>query len=142
MGGLSVACDSSEEADRVLGQLKAAVRRNYSSPPAFGAKVVATILTDAPLFADWKAELEAMRLRILAMREALVSALQQKIPGKDFSFLTRQRGMFSYTGLSPEQVVRLREEFGVYLIGSGRMCMAGLNQKNIEKVASAMAAVM
>jgi len=142
VGGLSVACDSSEEADRVLGQLKAAVRRNYSSPPAFGAKVVATILTDAALFADWKAELEAMRLRILTMREALVSALQQKIPGKDFSFLTRQRGMFSYTGLSPEQVVRLREEFGVYLIGSGRMCMAGLNQKNIEKVASAMAAVI
>lgn len=142
IGGLSVACDSGEEAERVLGQLKAAVRRNYSSPPAFGAKVVATILTDSQLLAKWKAELEAMRLRILAMREALVVALQAKVPSKDFSFLTTQRGMFSYTGLSQQQVTRLREEFGVYLIGSGRMCMAGLNQQNVGKVATAIAAVL
>ncbi|MBT0727228.1 aspartate/tyrosine/aromatic aminotransferase [Rosenbergiella australiborealis] len=142
VGGLSVACGSAEEADRVLGQLKAAIRRNYSSPPAFGAKVVATILTDESLFADWKAELEAMRLRIEAMREALASALKQKIPTQDFSFLTSQRGMFSYTGLTLAQVTRLREEFGVYLIGSGRMCMAGLNLNNVEKVATAIAAVI
>ncbi|WP_338558913.1 amino acid aminotransferase [Erwinia sp. E_sp_B04_7] len=142
VGGLSVVCDDAEEASRVLGQLKATVRRNYSSPPNFGAQVVSCVLNDAELKADWLAEVEAMRLRILAMRQALVDVLTQAMPGKNFDYLLKQRGMFSYTGLSSEQVDRLRNEFGIYLIASGRMCVAGLNSRNVHQVAEAFAAVM
>ncbi|MBS0911083.1 amino acid aminotransferase [Tatumella sp. JGM118] len=142
VGGLSVLCESSDEAGCVLGQLKAAVRRNYSSPPTHGAKLVMTVLNDSGLRAQWLAELEAMRLRILEMRQALVETLSQALPGRDFSYLEKQRGMFSYTGLSAQQVDRLREEFGIYLIASGRMCVAGLNRSNIHRVAEAFAAVM
>ncbi|MEN4769955.1 aspartate/tyrosine/aromatic aminotransferase [Duffyella gerundensis] len=142
VGGLSVVCESAEEAGRVLGQLKATVRRNYSSPPNFGAQVVSCVLNDPALKASWLAEVEAMRLRILEMRQTLVSVLNTALPGKDFGYLLRQRGMFSYTGLSAQQVDRLREEFGVYLIASGRMCVAGLNSKNVHQVAKAFAAVM
>jgi len=127
VGGLSVVCEDSDAASRVLGQLKAAVRRNYSSPPSFGAQLVATVLNDAGLKANWIAEVEAMRVRIIEMRQVLVEALSAAIPGRDFNYLLTQRGMFSYTGLSAEQVDRLRDEFGVYLIASGRMCVAGLN---------------
>lgn len=142
VGGLSVVCESAEEATRVLGQLKATVRRNYSSPPNFGAQVVSCVLNDAELKASWLAEVESMRLRILEMRQALVSVLTAAVPGKNFDYLLKQRGMFSYTGLSAQQVARLREEFGVYLIASGRMCVAGLNSKNVHQVAEAFAAVM
>lgn len=142
VGGLSVVCDDADAASRVLGQLKATVRRIYSSPPNFGAQVVATVLNDATLKASWLAEVEAMRLRILAMREELVKVLETAMPGRDFGYLLRQRGMFSYTGLSAAQVERLREEFGVYLIASGRMCVAGLNSHNVHRVAQAFAAVM
>lgn len=142
VGGLSVVCNDAEEASRVLGQLKATVRRNYSSPPNFGAQVVSCVLNDAKLKADWLTEVEAMRLRILSMRQALVEVLNQAMPGKNFDYLLKQRGMFSYTGLSSEQVDRLRNEFGVYLIASGRMCVAGLNSKNVHQVAEAFAAVM
>lgn len=142
VGGLSVVCNDAEEASRVLGQLKATVRRNYSSPPNFGAQVVSCVLNDAQLKADWLAEVEAMRLRILSMRQALVEVLNQAMPGTNFDYLLKQRGMFSYTGLSSEQVDRLRNEFGVYLIASGRMCVAGLNSKNVHQVAEAFAAVM
>lgn len=142
VGGLSVVCNDAEEASRVLGQLKATVRRNYSSPPNFGAQVVSCVLNDAELKADWLKEVEAMRLRILSMRQALVEVLNQAMPGKNFDYLLKQRGMFSYTGLSSEQVDRLRNEFGVYLIASGRMCVAGLNSKNVHQVAEAFAAVM
>ncbi|MEM6051707.1 amino acid aminotransferase [Erwinia sp. P7711] len=142
VGGLSVVCDDAEEASRVLGQLKATVRRNYSSPPNFGAQVVSTVLNDSELKADWLAEVEAMRVRILSMRQALVGALSTAIPDKNFNYLLQQRGMFSYTGLNTEQVERLRNEFGIYLIASGRMCVAGLNSKNVHLVAEAFAAVM
>jgi len=142
VGGLSVVCDDAEAASRVLGQLKATVRRIYSSPPNFGAQVVATVLNDATLKAGWLAEVEAMRLRIIAMRQELVRVLKDAMPGRDFDYLLRQRGMFSYTGLSAAQVERLREEFGVYLIASGRMCLAGLNSRNVHRVAQAFAAVM
>ncbi|AXF77922.1 aromatic amino acid aminotransferase [Erwinia tracheiphila] len=142
VGGLSVVCDNTEEASRVLGQLKATVRRNYSSPPNFGAQIVSCVLNDAELKANWLAEVEGMRLRILAMRQQLVDVLTTAVPGKNFNYLLSQRGMFSYTGLSAAQVERLREEFGVYLIVSGRMCMAGLNSKNVHQVAKAFAAVM
>ncbi|HBS5679964.1 aromatic amino acid transaminase [Klebsiella sp. 141240] len=142
VGGLSIVCDDAETAGRVLGQLKATVRRNYSSPPNFGAQVVAAVLNDSALKASWLAEVEAMRTRILAMRQTLVEALKEAVPGKNFDYLLKQRGMFSYTGLSAAQVDRLREEFGVYLIASGRMCVAGLNSRNVQRVAQAFAVVM
>jgi len=142
VGGLSIVCDSADEAGRVLGQLKATVRRNYSSPPNFGAQVVARVLNDAALKANWLAEVEAMRLRIIAMRKTLVDVLSTALPGKNFDYLLKQRGMFSYTGLSAQQVDRLREEFGIYLVGSGRICVAGLNSNNVQQVAQAFAAVM
>nr|WP_207191254.1 amino acid aminotransferase [Klebsiella aerogenes] len=142
VGGLSIVCDDAETAGRVLGQLKATVRRNYSSPPNFGAQVVAAVLNDPALKASWLAEVEAMRTRILVMRQTLVDALKEAVPGKNFDYLLKQRGMFSYTGLSAAQVERLREEFGVYLIASGRMCVAGLNSRNVQRVAQAFAVVM
>ncbi|MEZ3499984.1 amino acid aminotransferase [Pantoea sp. KPR_PJ] len=142
VGGLSIVCDSAEEASRVLGQLKATVRRNYSSPPNFGAQVVARVLNDDALKANWLAEVEAMRLRIIAMRKTLVDVLSTELPGRNFNYLLNQRGMFSYTGLSAQQVDRLREEFGIYLVGSGRICVAGLNDGNVHQVAQAIAAVM
>jgi len=142
VGGLSVVCEDSETAGRVLGQLKATVRRNYSSPPNFGAQVVSAVLNSAELKASWLAEVEAMRTRILEMRQALVNVLKQEMPDGNFDYLLQQRGMFSYTGLSAAQVDRLREEFGVYLIASGRMCVAGLNSRNVQRVARAFSAVM
>lgn len=141
VGGLSVVCDDVASAQSVLGQLKATVRRNYSSPPNFGAQLVAAVLGDAGLNAQWEAEVEQMRLRILEMRQGLVDALGALLPGRDFQFFLRQRGMFSYTGFSVEQVRRLRDEFGVYLIDSGRVCMAGLRPDNLQQVAKAFAAV-
>lgn len=142
VGGLSVVCEDAEAASRVLGQLKATVRRIYSSPPNFGAQVVATVLGDEQLKASWLAEVESMRKRILSMRQELVNVLKEALPGHNFDYLIRQRGMFSYTGLSAAQVDRLRDEFGVYLIASGRMCVAGLNASNVHRVAQAFAAVM
>jgi aromatic-amino-acid transaminase len=141
VGGLSVVCEDAQAADRVLGQLKSTIRRNYSSPPAFGAQVVARILRDPLLKADWIAEVKAMRERILEMRSLLVGAMKQVLPAQDFDYLLRQRGMFSYTGFSVAQISRLRDEFGVYLIDSGRVCMAGLNHGNVQRVAAAFAAV-
>ena len=142
VGGLSVVCEDAEAAGRVLGQLKATVRRIYSSPPNFGAQVVATVLGDDRLKASWLAEVESMRKRIPTMRQELVDVLKEAVPGHNFDYLLKQRGMFSYTGLSAAQVDRLREEFGVYLISSGRMCVAGLNASNVHRVAQAFAAVM
>ncbi|MDV5354179.1 aromatic amino acid transaminase [Kosakonia sp. SMBL-WEM22] len=142
VGGLSVVCEDADAAGRVLGQLKATVRRNYSSPPNFGAQLVATVLNDAGLKASWLAEVEAMRTRIKAMRQTLVDALSAAMPTGDFTYLLKQRGMFSYTGLSAAQVDRLREEFGIYLVSSGRICVAGLNNRNVHRVAQAFAAVM
>ncbi|RTF49461.1 aspartate/tyrosine/aromatic aminotransferase, partial [Serratia marcescens] len=141
VGGLSVVCESEEAAGRVLGQLKATVRRNYSSPPNFGAQLVAKVLNDAQLKTQWLDEVESMRTRILEMRHALVDTLKSALPQRNFDYLLAQRGMFSYTGFSAAQVDRLREEFGVYLIHSGRMCVAGLNHNNVRQVAEAFAAV-
>ncbi|SUF92884.1 tyrosine aminotransferase, tyrosine repressible [Salmonella enterica] len=139
VGGLSVVCEDAEIAARVLGQLKATVRRIYSSPPCFGAQVVATVLGDEALKAGWLAEVDAMRNRIISMRQTLVKELKAEMPDRNFDYLLQQRGMFSYTGLSEEQVERLRDEFGVYLIASGRMCVAGLNASNVHRVAKAFA---
>ncbi|MBI3144874.1 MAG: aspartate/tyrosine/aromatic aminotransferase [Pseudogulbenkiania sp.] len=141
-GGLSVVCQDAEEAGRVLGQMKATVRRNYSSPPTHGGQVTAMVMNDAALREEWEGEVAEMRERIKAMRQKLYQVLAAKVPGRDFSYFVKQRGMFSYTGLSPEQVDRLREEFAVYLVRSGRMCVAGLNSRNVEYVADAMAEVL
>ena len=142
VGGLSVLCEDAEAAGRVLGQLKATVRRNYSSPPNFGAQVVAAVLNDEALKASWLAEVEEMRTRILAMRQELVKVLSTEMPERNFDYLLNQRGMFSYTCLSAAQVDRLREEFGVYLIASVLMCVDWLNTENLQCVAKAFAALM
>jgi aromatic-amino-acid transaminase len=141
-GALSVVCPDAKQADVVLGQLKATVRRNYSSPPLHAGQLVATVLGTPELHALWVKELDAMRERIQAMRAKLHAIISAKVPGRNFDYFITQRGMFSYTGLSPAQVDRLREEFGVYLVRSGRMCVAGLNSANVERTAEAMAAVL
>jgi aromatic-amino-acid transaminase len=141
-GALSVVCADAAEADLVLGQLKATVRRNYSSPPIHAGLVVAKVLGEPELRALWEAEVAQMRERIAAMRRSLHGVLADKLPGRDFDYFLTQRGMFSYTGLSAAQVDRLREEHAVYLVRSGRMCVAGLNTGNVQAVADAMAAVL
>ena len=141
-GALSVVCASAAEAELVLGQLKATVRRNYPSPPIHAAGIVSRVLGEPALRAAWEADVTTMRTRIQAMRRSLHAVLQAKRPGRDFGYFLTQRGMFSYTGLSAAQVDRLREEFGVYLVRSGRLCVAGLNTGNVERTAVAMAAVL
>jgi aromatic-amino-acid transaminase len=141
-GALSVVCADAAEAELVLGQMKATVRRNYSSPGLHAAGVVSRVLTDPALRISWEGDVAGMRTRIRAMRGSLHGVLSAKTPGRDFSYFLTQRGMFSYTGLSAAQVDRLREEFGVYLVRSGRICIAGLNRGNVERTAAAMAAVL
>jgi aromatic-amino-acid transaminase len=141
-GALSVVCADAAEASLVLGQLQATVRRNYSSPSIHAAGIVARVLGDPALRAGWEADVAAMRERILAMRRSLHAGLVARCPGRDFGYLLSQRGMFSYTGLAAAQVDRLREEFGVYLVRSGRLCVAGLNTGNVERTAAAVAAVL
>ena len=141
-GALSVVCPDAAQAELVLGQMKATVRRNYSNPPLHAGLLVASILNSPELHAQWAAELDGMRARIRQMREQLHAVLSAKLPGRDFGYFLTQRGMFSYTGLSAAQVDRLREEFGVYLVRSGRICVAGLNSGNVQRTAEAMAAVL
>lgn len=141
VGALSVVCASAEETVKVLSQLKIVIRTNYSNPPTHGAQVVATVLSTPALRAQWEEELAGMRVRIKQMREALVAELQAAGITDDLSYVTRQKGMFSYSGLSAEQMQRLRSEFGVYGVDSGRICVAALNSKNLKPVAAAIAAV-
>ena len=142
VGALSVVCSTAEEASRVLSQLKIVIRTNYSNPPTFGAQVVATVLTTPALRVMWEEELAGMRDRIKAMRHALVAKLTEAGVKGDLSYITTQVGMFSYSGLSKDQMVRLRGEFGVYGVDSGRICVAAINGKNIDAIASAIAKVM
>jgi aromatic-amino-acid transaminase len=141
VGALSVVCASAEETVKVLSQLKIVIRTNYSNPPTHGAQVVATVLSTPALRAQWEEELAGMRVRIKQMREALVTELKAAGITDDLSYVTRQKGMFSYSGLSAEQMQRLRSEFGVYGVDSGRICVAALNSKNLKPVAAAIAAV-
>ncbi|CAN7400834.1 amino acid aminotransferase [Rhizobacter sp. LjRoot28] len=141
VGGLSVACQSKEEAGRVLSQLKVVIRTNYSNPPTHGAQVVATVLTTPALRATWEEELAGMRLRIKQMRVALQDKLKAAGVKQDMSFITQQKGMFSYSGLNQAQMQRLRSEFGIYGVDSGRICVAALNSKNIDAVVKAIAQV-
>ncbi len=142
VGALSVVCSSAEECGRVLSQLKIVIRTNYSNPPTFGAQVVATVLTTPALRAMWEEELAGMRERIKATRHALVAQLHAAGVQGDLSYITTQMGMFSYSGLSKEQMQRLRGEFGVYGVDSGRICVAAINSRNIGAVAAALARVM
>ncbi|WP_011300619.1 amino acid aminotransferase [Cupriavidus necator] len=141
-GGLSVVCNSAAEAANVLGQLTGAVRANYSNPPTHGARVVAKVLTTPELRTLWQQELAAMCNRITRMREAIHHHLRDHVSGEALSRYLTQRGMFTYTGLTAEQADRLREDHGVYLLRSGRMCVAGLNERNVTVVAKAIAAVL
>lgn len=141
VGALSVVCENKEEQARVLSQLKIVIRTNYSNPPTHGAQVVATVLTTPALRKMWEEELAGMRVRIKKMREALESKLKAAGVKQDISFITRQQGMFSYSGLTKDQMVRLRNEFGIYGVDSGRICVAALNDKNIDAVVSAIAKV-
>jgi aromatic-amino-acid transaminase len=141
VGALSVVSADRDEAARVLSQLKRVVRANYSNPPTHGGQIVASVLNDPKRRAVWEAELAAMRVRIREMREALRARLEARVPGKDFSFVTKQRGMFSYTGLTKAQVARLRDEYSVYAVDTGRICVAALNSHNLDAVADAIAAV-
>ncbi|MET0543312.1 MAG: amino acid aminotransferase [Variovorax sp.] len=142
VGALSVLCESKEEAARVLSQLKIAIRTNYSNPPIHGGAVVAAVLNDPARRAVWEAELAEMRVRIKAMRQKFVDGLKAAGVKQDMSFITTQIGMFSYSGLSKDQMVRLRNEFGVYGTDTGRMCVAALNSKNIEYVCRCVAQVI
>ncbi len=138
VGSLSIVCESASQAERVLGQLKATVRRNYSSPPALGADLVALVLGDPARRQAWLSELDAMRTRLQQMRAALVEVLQVQAPERASAHLLSQQGMFSYTGLSPEQVDMLREAHGIYLVRSGRLCVAGLYPRNVGHVAQCL----
>jgi aromatic-amino-acid transaminase len=142
VGSLNVVAASSEEGARVLSQIKRLVRANYSNPPTHGGKIVATVLANPELRTLWEQELGQMRERIKSMRKLLVEKIHARVPGTDFSFIMRQRGMFSYSGLTKEQVVRMREEFAVYAIESGRICVAALNTKNVDYSADAIAKVI
>ncbi|WP_250510933.1 amino acid aminotransferase [Caballeronia sp. GACF4] len=141
-GGLHVVCDDAVEADRVLGQLTSAVRANYSNPPTHGAKIVTKVLNTPELAQSWREELAAMCQRIARMRHAIHDGLREHVRGEALARYIKQRGMFTYTGLQAEQVDRLREEFGVYILRSGRMCVAGLNDSNVQVVADSIGKVL
>ncbi len=141
VGALSVVCDSKEEVTRVLSQLKIVIRTNYSNPPTHGAQVVAMVLTTPSLRKLWEEELAGMRVRIKQMRTLLLDKLQAAGVQRDMSFITQQKGMFSYSGLNKAQMERLRQEFGIYGVDSGRICVAALNTQNIDAVVDAIAKV-
>ncbi|MGY2197057.1 amino acid aminotransferase [Pseudomonas gingeri] len=142
VGALSIVSESKEETARVLSQVKRVIRTNYSNPPTHGASIVAAVLNNPELRAQWESELAEMRLRIRGMRMQMVDLLAQYGAKRDFSFVGRQRGMFSYSGLTVEQVARLKNEFGIYALDTGRICVASLNQRNIEAVVKAIVEVI
>lgn len=142
VGALSIVASDKDESARVLSQIRRVIRTNYSNPPMHGAAIVAGVLSDPKLRQLWESELAAMRERIRAMRFGLVERLAAAGAKRDFGFVTKQRGMFSYTGLTTSQVERLRDEFGIYAVATGRVCLAALNSKNIDYVAKAIAAVV
>lgn len=142
VGALSIVTAAKEESARVMSQIKRVIRSNYSNPPSHGGAVVAAVLANPELRQMWEDELAAMRLRIRTMRNSLVEKLAAKGTAQDFSFIIKQRGMFSYTGLSAEQVARMQKEFGIYAVSTGRICLAALNTKNIDYVSDAIAAVL
>ena len=142
VGALTIVDSNQDELTRVLSQLKRVIRANYSTPPTHGGAIVTTVLTTPELRASWVQELTEMRERIKQMRSALVDRLKAHAANRDFSFVLQQNGMFSYSGLTPEQVDRLREEFHIYAVHTGRICVAALNSRNVDYVAKAISAVL
>ena len=142
VGALSIVTAAKEESGRVMSQVKRVIRTNYSNPPTHGGAVVAAVLSSPELRQQWEDELAGMRLRIRAMRVSLAEKLAARNVPQDFSFIVKQRGMFSYTGLTVEQVERLKAEFGIYAVSTGRICVAALNTRNIDYVADAIASVL
>jgi aromatic-amino-acid transaminase len=142
VGALSIVAGTADETARVLSQLKRVVRTNYSNPPTHGGKVVATVLANPELRSVWEKELAAMRVRIRATRESFVELLKQKAPSHDFSFVKKQCGMFSYSGLTKSQVDQLRNTYSIYAVDTGRICVAALNSGNIEYVVNAICQVI
>jgi aspartate/tyrosine/aromatic aminotransferase len=142
VGALSAVCKTSAAAQAVLSQLKTCIRVNYSNPPAHGAAIVTTILSDPQLHATWEGEVGQIRERIKSMRSLFVRTLAERGVGRDFSFIARQRGMFSFSGLSSEQVRRLREEYSIYVVGSGRINVAGMTEDNMIPLCSAIADIL
>ncbi|QNR00249.1 aromatic amino acid aminotransferase [Pseudomonas oryzihabitans] len=142
VGALTLVSESREESARVLSQVKRVIRTNYSNPPTHGATIVASVLSNPELRALWEAELGEMRQRIRTMRNALVEGLAAAGATRDFAFVNAQRGMFSYSGLTAEQVERLKSEFGIYAVSTGRICVAALNERNLPPTVQAIAAVL
>ena len=142
IGALTILSGGEDESGRVLSQVKRVIRANYSSPPTHGARIVATILDSPDLAATWRRDLDAMRERVQRARKAFVGALKARAPSYDFDFMLHQRGLFSYSGLTREQVISLRTEHSVYAIENGRICIAALNSRNIEYVADSVARVL
>jgi aromatic-amino-acid transaminase len=142
VGALSVVTGNADEAKRVLSHVKRVIRANYSNPPTHGGQIVATILGSPELKSLWQKDVGEMRERIKAMRKAIVDGVQKRVPGADWSFILKQRGMFSYTGLTKDQVARLRKEYSIYTIDTGRVCVAALTSKNVDYVADAIASVI
>lgn len=142
VGAFSIVAGNADEAARTLSQLKRIIRTNYSNPPIYGAKIVATVLANPELRQMWENELTSMRVRIHEMRHKLADELTARKYGQDFSFITRQNGMFSYSGLTPEQVERLKNEFSVYIVSTGRVCVAALNSHNLDYVVNAISSVL
>jgi aspartate/tyrosine/aromatic aminotransferase len=142
VGALTLVGQSEDAAEKVLSQVRSVIRSNYSNPPAHGGLIVTTILSDAALRAEWEAEVEAMRRRINGMRTLFVKELAEKGIQRDFSFIARQRGMFSFSGLTPDQVERLKKEYAIYIVGSGRINVAGMTESNISILCEAIAKVL
>ena len=142
VGALSIVGASAEEAARLMSQLKRVIRTNYSNPPMHGGQVVATALATPELRALWEEELAGMRVRIRAMREAFVTKLKAKAPTHNFDFVVQQRGMFSYSGLTKAQVEKLKTDYSIYAVDTGRICVAALNSRNIDRVVEAIAKVL
>ena len=142
IGALSLVAADSAAADAALSQVKRVVRANYSNPPYHGAGIVETILTDPELHAEWESELTEMRDRINGMRGLFVETMSKHAPGRDFSFIQQQRGMFSFSGLTKEQVEQLKSEYAIYIVGSGRINVAGITESNVERLCEAIAAVL
>ncbi|BFM50155.1 amino acid aminotransferase [Marinomonas sp. THO17] len=142
VGALTIVCETSEQADASFTQIKRCIRTNYSNPPSHGSAVVAEILNDAELYVLWESELDAMRSRIHEMRSLFVNTLRAKGVEQDFSFISQQQGMFSFSGLTPDQVKQLRNEFGIYIVGSGRINVAGMTHDNMTPLCEAIAQVL
>ncbi|MCB0132774.1 MAG: aminotransferase class I/II-fold pyridoxal phosphate-dependent enzyme, partial [Caldilineaceae bacterium] len=142
IGALTVVAGDAAAAEAALSHVKLAIRTNYSNPPAHGGAIVTTVLTDPTLRGEWEAEVAAMRARINAMRHLFVETLNEKGVEQDFSFIARQRGMFSFSGLTPDHVAALRDKYSIYIVGSGRINVAGMTEANMDYLCTAIADVL